>query len=110
MTPAARNKWLIRHNAPKNMRLVTDLELTVITAGLHEVQAQLKASQEEIATLKGAIALGQENCDAVYEDLRGERDHHKDRLAKLIAHLKNPESGWNGPWEELEEYEEKPKP
>jgi hypothetical protein len=110
MTPKQRQQWLKRHHAPKNMRLVTDIELAVVGNGLREVQAALKDRQEEVAQLKGAIALGQENCDAVYEDLRGERDHHKDRLAKLIAHLKNPESGWNGPWEELEEYEEKPKP
>jgi hypothetical protein len=33
--------------------------------------AQLRA---EVAQLKGALALGQENCDAVYADLREERD------------------------------------
>lgn len=36
--------------------------------------AAMADALDEIAQLKGALALGQENCDAVYEDLRRERD------------------------------------
>jgi hypothetical protein len=43
MTPAERQLWLARHNAPKNMRLLTELELAVITNGLlGERKARLK--------------------------------------------------------------------
>ena len=37
-------------------------------------------ARAEVAQLKGALALGQENCDAEYEELRRERDVARDGL------------------------------
>lgn len=42
--------------------------------------------------------------------LERERDEARAKLAKLIARPKHEDSGWNGPWEELEEYEQEATP
>lgn len=41
-----------------------------------------------VAQLKGALALGQENCDAAYEDLRAERDAARVENARLREALR----------------------
>jgi hypothetical protein len=46
-TPAERTLWLAKHGAPKNMRLVTDLELAVINNGLRGVQQRVKELEAE---------------------------------------------------------------
>lgn len=42
-------------------------------------------AREEVAKLKGALALGQENCDAAYDDLREERDEARAQLAVALT-------------------------
>ena len=47
------------------------------------MNAKLSAAHEEVATLKAALALGQENCDAEYERLREERDEALEDTKRL---------------------------
>lgn len=51
---------------------------TTLRSGLGEARA-------EVAQLKGALALVQENCDAEYEALREERDEARAELARVTA-------------------------
>lgn len=46
-------------------------------------------ARAEVAQIKGALALGQENCDAEYEALREERDEAKADLARMEEYLRN---------------------
>lgn len=52
-----------------------------LDAKLHKVTAL----KEEVSQLKAALELGQENCDAVYDDLREERDTARLQLAAASA-------------------------
>ena len=44
-------------------------------------ERELAAERKRVGELEGALAKGQENCDAVYEDLRAERDEARAQLA-----------------------------
>jgi len=48
-----------------------------------DLRSKLAESEKEVEQLKGAIALGQYNCDAVYDDLRDERDLARAETAAL---------------------------
>jgi predicted nucleic acid-binding Zn-ribbon protein len=43
------------------------------------------ALTDERDQLRAALALGQQNCDDAYDDLRSERDQLRDQLAELHA-------------------------
>lgn len=47
--------------------------------------AELARLRAEVERLKGALALGQENCDAAYDDLKGERDEAVERAERAEA-------------------------
>lgn len=49
-------------------------------------------ARAEVAQLKGALALGQENCDTEYEELRRERDIARDGLRDSHIHAEQLES------------------
>jgi multidrug resistance efflux pump len=49
--------------------------------------AELTRLRAEVERLKGALALGQQNCDDAYDDLREERDEAIARAEKAEAAL-----------------------
>jgi predicted nucleic acid-binding Zn-ribbon protein len=48
-----------------------------------------REARAEVERLKGALALGQQNCDDAYDDLREERDEAIARAEKAEAELAN---------------------
>lgn len=81
----------------------------------------LDAAADEIAKLLGALALGQENCDAEYDELRRERDIARDglrdshiraeqleaRVKELEAEMADADRGANKRLKRMLEAEEK---
>lgn len=69
----------------------TDASATKLCAIVYRERDTLVAAMvealDEIARLKGALALGQENCDAVYEDLRKERDEAVAALGVVMGDI-----------------------
>jgi hypothetical protein len=51
------------------------------------IERELAAAKAECERLKGALALGQQNCDDAYDDLREERDEAIARAEKAEAAL-----------------------
>jgi predicted nucleic acid-binding Zn-ribbon protein len=49
------------------------------------LESDLAALTAERDQLRAALALGQQNCDDAYDDLRSERDQLRDQLAELHA-------------------------
>lgn len=56
-TPADRTLWLAKHGAPANMRLITDLEITVVNNGLKSEQQAKANAQLRADILEGHLAL-----------------------------------------------------
>jgi len=72
---------------PKHMGEVLDAaadSLASLIASNTTLRRERREARAEVAQLKGALELGQENCDAEYEALREERDEAE----KSVAHLK----------------------
>lgn len=80
-----------------NWRNQAQTELRELSAA----QARVKDMERDLAAMtnatnlaieqrdKGALSLGQENCDAEYEALREERDEAKADLARMEEYLRN---------------------
>ena len=70
----------------ENDRLRFDrLTLEGVTEMLKQAIARAEKAEAEVEQLKGALALGQENCDAAYDDLQGERDEAVERAERAEA-------------------------
>jgi hypothetical protein len=54
-------------------------------AKIDAAQARVLELENEVAKLKAAIELGQENCDAEYDALRKERDEARATCAELVT-------------------------
>jgi hypothetical protein len=64
-------------------------------ASKDQLARDIRAALNEIGQLKAALELGQQNCDAVYEDLRKERDAALARCERLEGAMKQMAPGKN---------------
>lgn len=55
--------------------------------GAYIARLDTEKAESQVSQLKAALELGQENCDAVYEDLRAERDSAREVSSQLTAEL-----------------------
>jgi chromosome segregation ATPase len=83
----------VSHLCDELTRLRAELEVanhsivsSLLYNTLKETNARLRA---EVERLKGALALGQQNCDDAYDDLREERDEAIAKREKAEAELAN---------------------
>ena len=60
-------------------------ELSELTHGMVKSVETIAELREKVAQLEGALALGQENCDAAYGDLREERDEARANEAAALG-------------------------
>jgi hypothetical protein len=70
----------------------TDVSVEFLECVPNEVASVVSRLRAEVERLKGALALGQQNCDDAYDDLREERDEAIVRAEKAeaeIAAMKN---------------------
>lgn len=70
-------KAALEHERERTLTLAAEigkLQAELSQSDAAKLTANLAAAKDEIAQLKAALAKGQENCDAVYDDLRCERD------------------------------------
>ena len=80
---------------PKHIGEVLDAAadlLASLIASNTTLRRERSEARAEVAQLKGALALGQENCDAEYETLRRERDIARDGLRDSHIHAEQLEA------------------
>jgi len=63
-----------QYAAARNVLFDVSTQMNTITNRMVEIQKERDAARAEVDELKSALALGQVNCDAAYDDLRRERD------------------------------------
>ena len=76
------------------------------TSAETEAAAQLIADSEARATaeLRGALALGQENCDAAFDELRADCDELRGDVVRLTARAERAEAALAAEREKAERY------
>ena len=83
---------------PKHVGEVIDAavaSLASLIASNTTLRRERKEARAEVAQLKGALALGQENCDAEYEELREERDKAKARCIEREERIEQMGASWD---------------
>lgn len=75
MSPVDRALWLAKHDAPRNMRLVTDLELHAIAQGLREERTAKEAMMAECRRLMVALERAHTDTDSFLTLLQGLSNH-----------------------------------